>query len=75
MKRIAAILLSFTVLLVHPAAAVLGQEPDIAIPAGAVVTGSEMRAGADAGVQTVSDPAAGTQAAGAADTQDRKSVV
>ena len=43
MKRIAAILLSFTVLLVHPAATALGQEPDIAIPVGAVAADSELR--------------------------------
>lgn len=39
MKRITAILLTITVLLIHPGAA-LGQEPDIAIPAGAVAEGS-----------------------------------
>lgn len=42
MKRIAAILLSITFLLVQPMAA-LAQEPDIAIPVGAVAAESKMR--------------------------------
>ncbi len=41
MKRIAAICLTLTVLLLHPAAAALGQEPEIAIPAGAIVRAVE----------------------------------
>lgn len=41
MKRIAAIILTVTVLLLYPAAAALGQEPDIAIPAGAIVQSVE----------------------------------
>ena len=49
MKRIAAILLSITVLLVHPAATALGQEPNIAIPAGAVVAGSGLDTGQSEG--------------------------
>lgn len=66
MKRIAAILLSITVLLVHPAATALGQEPDIAIPAGAVVTGGGRSAAADGAngeVQAVDSQAADAQAA------------
>ena len=61
MKRIAAILLSFIVLLVHPAATALGQEPDIAIPVGAVVADSELRTavGGNAGA---AQPAAGQPA-------------
>ena len=60
MKRIAAILLSFTVLLVHPAATALGQEPDIAIPVGAAAD-SELRTavGGNAGA---AQPAAGQPA-------------
>ena len=57
MKRIAAILLSFTVLLVHPAATALGQEPDIAIPVGAVAADSELRTavGGNAGAAQPAD--------------------
>lgn len=63
MKRIAAILLSITVLLVHPAATALGQEPDIAIPAGAVVTGGGRNAAAgNAEEQAAGGPAADSQA-------------
>lgn len=71
MKRIAAILLTITVLLVHPAAAALGQEPDIAIPTGTVVTGSGLKpagGSADGAAQagdarTANAPAADTPAA------------
>lgn len=45
MKRIAAICLTITVLLLHPAAAALGQEPEIAIPAGALVRAVELEQG------------------------------
>lgn len=66
MKRIAAILLSFTVLLVHPAATALGQEPDIAIPVGAVAADSELRTavGGNAGAaRAAASQAADSQAA------------
>ena len=74
MKRIAAILLSFTVLLVHPAATALGQEPDIAIPVGAVAADSELRTavGGNAGAaRAAASQAADSQAVDsqAADSQ------
>ena len=79
MKRIAAILLSFTVLLVHPAATALGQEPDIAIPVGAVAADSELRTavGGNAGAaqpadsQAVDGQAADGQAVDSQDTGER----
>ena len=63
MKRIAAILCSVTVLLVHPASAVLGQEPDIAIPVGAVVTGNSFYEEA-AGQETAGTAGSGQTADG-----------
>ena len=52
MKRIAAILCSVTILTSYPGMAALGQEPDIAIPAGVYVTGSSLYEAAGGGKET-----------------------
>lgn len=63
MKRIVAILCAVTVLASYPGTAALGQEPDIAIPAGAVVTGNSLYEEDGDGGQGAEVPAAGSQGA------------
>lgn len=62
MKRIAAILCTVTVLLLHPVMAALGQEPNIAIPVGAAVQGSRL-VGEEGGDKAAGGDAAGGQRA------------